>query len=245
MNMPTAKWVAEITRVRDVSLLGAADLTYWKERLEKEELLPLEKDGRAQIMIIAAEARFKGVSFKELSFSILISARDTKVKQNYAYLIQAFNSRRLFAFCERAFFATPYELGDVRVAASFPASIQLANAGDLLFQAEMHRGAAAAPQRSPTHCGEAGWEGAVFLPLNRRGDNPQRKQFFTRIRGYAKTYPFLHAIDSCSIRPRPGNAVLESLIASQFDGEEWIIREDATHAKSKTYKRAELLARRT
>ena len=37
--------------------------------------------------------------------------------------------------------------------------------------------------------------------------------------------------------------VLQALMDSHFVAKEWIVREDATHAKSKTYKRADLLPR--
>jgi hypothetical protein len=241
MNTSTAKWVAELTRVREVSLLGAANLTYWKERLAKEKLTPLECDGRAQILIVAADARFRGISLQELSFSILVSDCESGINRHDAFLVQAFNSRRLFAFCERSFFATPYYYGDVGVSASVPASIQLVNAGKLLFRAEMKSGAATARHRNPSSCGEDGWEGSVFLPANRHRYARQGKMFFARIRGYTKKYPFLDSTDSCSIRPS-GNAILEALIASQFVAAEWIIREDSTHAKSKTYTRTGLFA---
>jgi hypothetical protein len=44
-----------------------------------------------------------------------------------------------------------------------------------------------------------------------------------------------------AIRPWPDSEVLQALRDSHFVAKEWIIREDATHAKSKTYKRADLL----
>src|SRR6202034_4248097 len=50
MEMPV-KWVAELAHVREVSLLGTADLAYWKERLRAEGLCPAGRDGQAQILI--------------------------------------------------------------------------------------------------------------------------------------------------------------------------------------------------
>jgi hypothetical protein len=43
------------------------------------------------------------------------------------------------------------------------------------------------------------------------------------------------------IRPSPGCGLLQALRDSHFAAEEWVVREDATHAKSKTYRRADLL----
>jgi hypothetical protein len=93
------KWAAELAHVREVSLLGTADLAFWKEQLLKEDLLPAERDGQAQILIIAASAKYMGVRFQELSFSVLVSRVKEGNRQDAAYLLRAFNSSRLFAFC--------------------------------------------------------------------------------------------------------------------------------------------------
>jgi hypothetical protein len=50
--------------------------------------------------------------------------------QEGAYLVHAFNSSRLFACCERAFFSTPYSHGDVGLSASCPAAMQLVKQGE-------------------------------------------------------------------------------------------------------------------
>lgn len=235
MNTPV-KWVAELAHVREVSLLGTADLAFWKDRLWKDDLVPAERDGRAQVLIVAADARFWGVRFQELSFSVLVSRNEDGTRQDASYLIRAFNSCRLFASCERAFFSTPYYHGRVRLSVSFPASIQLVEAGKVVFQAGMNAEASTAG-REPLRSGEDGWEGAVFLPEHRRGKGRQGNLFYARIRGHTQTYPFLPSKDSMTIRPSPDNDVLQALIDSRFVAEEWAIRADATHAKSKTYKK--------
>src|SRR5438128_643219 len=115
------KWAAELAHVREVSLLGTADLSYWTDRLLTENLLPAESDGQAQLLTVAADAKYMGVRFRELSFSILVSWSEEGVRQDAAYLARAFNSCGLFAFCERVLFSTPYYHADVRMSASFPA----------------------------------------------------------------------------------------------------------------------------
>src|SRR5262249_27557184 len=97
----SVKWAAELAHVREVSLLGTADLAFWKDRLLKEELLPVQSDGRAQLLIIAADSKFMGVRFRELSFCVSVSRPDGGIRQDAAYLVRAFNSCRFFAFCER------------------------------------------------------------------------------------------------------------------------------------------------
>src|SRR5205809_54806 len=107
MNAKTIKWAARLKGVREVSLLGTANLAYWKSRLPAEGLVPAEQDGRAKVLVIAAAALFKGISFAEVSFSIVL-ATGRNSDPSDAYLVHAYNSRRFFALCERVFFATPY-----------------------------------------------------------------------------------------------------------------------------------------
>jgi hypothetical protein len=236
----SVRWAAELAHVREVSLLGTADLAFWKNRLLKEELLPAERDGRAQLLIIAADSKFMGVRFRELSFSVSVSRPDDGTGQDAAYLVRAFNSCRFFAFCERVFFSTPYYHADVRVSASLPTSIHLVKKRDVVFAAEM----GAVPPglgREPSRCGEDGWDGPVFLPEARRRGGRQGKLFLARLRGYTRRYAFLPGTDSVAIMPSPDSEVLQVLKDSHFLAQEWIIREDATHAKSKTYQRADLL----
>src|SRR5688572_579796 len=98
-------YVAELQHVREVSLLGTADLAYWEERLASHGLQAADHDGRAKILIIAAEGKYLGLRFRELSFSVVAYELDEKLRRrDGAFLVQAFNSSRLFAFCERTLF---------------------------------------------------------------------------------------------------------------------------------------------
>jgi len=237
----TIKWAAELVDVEEASVLGVADLAYWKDRLGQSDLVPAEREGKAQILIIAGAGRFAGVRFRELSFSVLVARSGQGPGRGAAYLIQAINSCRLFAFCERTFFSTPYSHGDVRLTGLHPAAIELAQNGRVVFRVQMQK-ASLAESREPSSCGEDAWEGAIFLPDQHKQDASSRKMFFARIRGYTKRYPFLRDRDLLQIEPSSETSVLQALMDSHFVPAEWVLREKATHAKSKTYKRGEVLA---
>jgi hypothetical protein len=230
---PPVNWVAELAHVREVSLFGTADLAFWKDRLRQRALVPAEGDGRAQILIIASESTFWGVLFRELIFSVLCRRAEGTL-QDASYLMGAFISQRLFAFCERALFSTPYSYGDVCLSVSVPASIRLVGDGDVVFRAEMGVDTTER-EREPSQRGESGWQGTVFLPESGRGKRRQGNVFFVKIRGHTQTYPFLPGVDFLTIAPSPDTHVLQELIDSRFVATEWVIREDATHARSKTY----------
>jgi hypothetical protein len=265
---PPLKFVADIRHVCEVSLLGAADLGYWRDHLAAQGLRPAERAGRAQLLIVAAEMRFMGVWFRELSFSVLVTGPDagglsltpalspegrgsttaspTPVPERTtaagAYLVQAFNSCRFFAFCERAFFSTPYSHGDVRVVTDLPASIRLRQTGETIVAAEMAV-VSAAGEREPARVGEDGWQGPVYLPARGRAKNAAGKWFFAEISGQTRTYPFEPSVDSLAIVPGCDGGILQALVDSQFIATQWAIRDDARHAKSKTYPRSETFHR--
>jgi len=236
------RYVAEVTRVREVSLLGSADLAFWRERLSMENLVPAERDGKAQIMIVGATMRFMGLRFTEVGFSVLLSGLEEVAGQGGAFLFQAYNSSRLFAWCERVIFSTPYLHGNCHVSVSSPISIQLVVGGELAFQAKMQADSKG-PRRQPLRMGEETWEGPVFLPRNCRGRAAKDRFFFAKMNGQTAAYSFVRPEDALSIMPSQGAGIFRALLDSGFAGEEWLVREDATHGKSKTYARSELLTR--
>jgi hypothetical protein len=231
------KWAARVAHVREVSLLGTADLGYWAGRLKREDLVPDDRDGRAQVMIVAAALRWRGVRFRELSVSVLVRAGAGDAERKGAYLPQAWSSSRFLATCERVFFSTPYGYGDVRVSIAGPASIQLGQGGEIAFAAEMHGdGSAGGGRREPSRAAEGGWSGPVFLPGTKSAQNDLRKLFFAKATGLTETHPFCSGTDTLTIRPRRDGDTLVALVESHFSPTEWAIRPDATHAKSKTYR---------
>jgi hypothetical protein len=146
----------------------------------------------------------------------------------------------LLTFCEQVIFSTPYYHGDVRISASFPFAIRVVKNGEVIFGAQMQADASGL-ERQTSHHGEDGWEGPIFLPGTSRRKGRKGKLFFARLRGDTKTYPFLHAKDSVTIKPSPDCDIFQALVDSHFVVKEWVVRADAMHARSWTHKRADVL----
>lgn len=218
------EYVAELPHVRDVTLLGTADLDFWTERLRAEGLTPLDEGGRAQVIVIAADAHFMGLSFQEVSFSVLVSP--TERHDAGSFLLQAFNSRRFFAFCERTFFRTPYAFAGIRVSAADAASIEATRDRDIVFRAAM--GGGAAPEKSQSSPLEKGFAGPVHLP--------GRRLFYAEVRGEARSIAFQPSRDTFDLRPAGDLPMLQALLDARFEPARWLVRHDARHAKSKTYR---------
>ena len=223
---PPAGYLTELTRVREVLLRGSADLAYWRDRLRPEGLTPAVRDGRAQVLVVGAAMKYLGLRFAEISFSVLVEPPG-QVGREAAFLVRAFNSSRLFGFCERTLFKTPYTRVACRVSTA-PVSLRVGPGGGEVFRAE--RGAGGEPGREETDA----WEGPIFLPT-RPGRRPERV-FFARLRGDARVYPFRKDRDALSIRPSRRATDLHALVDSDFVACEWVVRAAAIHARSKTYR---------
>jgi hypothetical protein len=219
--------------VREVSLLGTADLAFWKDRLRAEGLFPAEGDGKAQLLVSSVDSRYLGIPFRELTVSVFVSRQAGGAGGDGAYLAHAFNSSRLFAFLERTCFSTPYYPAKVDIRARLPIRLRLTQGREGVFRAEMSAGSRAAP-REPSRSGDDGWEGPIFLPGS--GRRAPGKVFFARLSGHTETYPFSPG-DVLALDPSPKSQILRALVESRFAVREWVIRADATHARSKTFAR--------
>ncbi len=95
------QFAAELDHVREVSLLCTADLAPWEDQLRQEGLAPVLRGDQVQVLIVAAASKFMGLSFRELSISLRVRPQSEEMGAEGAFLVWAFNSCRLFAFCER------------------------------------------------------------------------------------------------------------------------------------------------
>lgn len=86
--------------------------------------------------------------------------------------------------------------------------------------------------RLPSRTGPDGWEGAVYLPESRG----RRGVCFAQVKGRTRVYPFVRTEDVLTITPSADAEALRALLDSQFSAQEWRVRADATHGKSKTFR---------
>jgi hypothetical protein len=233
------KYVADISHVREVSLLGSADLAFWQDRLRGEDLTPCNASGRARLLLSAPDLKFKGIRFRELSICALVSGHDDPSTEDGAFLAHAFNSNRFFAFCERTFFSTPYHHGHIEVESKLPASFRVSHRGEVVLHAAM-RADSTDTARSPFRTAVEGFKGPVFLPRPGGTRNRPGKYFYARIDGLTQAYRFDRTDDVFTLRPSAGVPVLNWLAESQFEPTEWLIRNDATHGKSQTFRRGDV-----
>lgn len=215
-------FISAITGIREVALAATADLAYWRGKLRSEALVPYDDDGRASLLLTAIAAKFRGIPFRELSISVLVSD-DGGATPAGAYLAHAYNSSRLLAFAERVFFQTPYHLAQLTMDERIPARIDLSGDGHVLFSARM--GDKATPGREE----DALFDGPIYLPGG-------RQVFYARLSGRGQRYAF-DAADQMTIQRSPDDPIFGQLLDSDIKGKEWLVRAGAIHARSKTYRR--------
>ncbi len=184
------------------------------------------------MLVVACDSKFFGVRFRELSFSVFVHRPDASEGSDAAFLVQAFNSSRFFAWSERTWFSTPYRHGTIDVDVGLPAAMRLSLEGQSIFSAVMSGDSRRALSRN----GIEGFAGPIFLPRGTREKNPSGRLFFAKIEGETQAYPFL-STDTLTISPSADCPILQALIDSHFFVDEWLIRRDAVHAKSKTFRR--------
>jgi hypothetical protein len=219
-----AKFVAIVEGVRELRLIGSADLDFWNGRLAGKPFRSFDAGGFAEIVVSATELVWKGFKFNEATVSLAVADHRDAQKQVGYYLLHAFNSNRFFAFCERTFFSTPYFFGRVGLRETMPCSLTVRSNDQTGFDAEMSAAA------RPVEEADESWEGAVFLP----GAAGRRKYFIARLAGRAKIWP-VDETDRIELRGGGRFGVFEALADSGLRGREWRARSRAFHAKSKTY----------
>lgn len=219
-----AKFVAKVGNVRELRLIGNADHDFWNRRFADKPYQAFADDaGHAEITIGATELVWKGFQFNELTISLSVAAKDNSQRKIGYLLLHAFNSNRFFAFCERAFFSTPYHFGKVSLRETTPCVMDARSKNGNVLKAEMSR-----ETRFVTEEDES-WEGAVLLP-----NAPGEKYFIAKLSGKSKVCPFV-GTDRIELQSDAEHIVFGLLINSSFAGKEWRARNRAFHAKSKTY----------
>ena len=224
MSNTSIQYAADLDNVKEVTLHGTADLSFWEAVLHKEGLFPYHEAGKAVLLLSAIDAKWRGFKFREFVIAVGISLNENGASLDGYYLPHAFNSSRLLAFSERVFFRTPYVQGDIQLENKLPAFIKLEYKAEVLLHAKM-----STPDTSPTVEYQE-WSGPIFLP-NRRG------KFFAILAGEAEIYPFSPEMDRFEIKPSTHHRIFQQLIESNFASGVWSLRSSSRHAKSKTYKR--------
>src|SRR5215213_8717552 len=100
MNPPT-KYPVVITNVLEITLHAAADLAYWRARMQPLNLYPFNHNGAALFYIMAMRASVNGIPFRECSVALATSKHPDGNTFDGFFLNHACNALRPFAFVER------------------------------------------------------------------------------------------------------------------------------------------------
>ena len=239
--MNSIKWAANLDGVREVSLWGTAEKAYWCDYLASEGLVPDELDGKARIMIVAAEGRFHEPAVSRNQFLSRNRVTGPTVRA-CRISVTSLQLSQVFAFCERVFFSTPYRQGNVTVSCESQPLAKLSVANNILFHAELGRREQTETHRT-TEVAASAWQGPVYLPAKKQKEAQGKNRkgvFVARIGGETTTVPFSPKYDVLTIDADRRSPATQMLRASGFAPLYWEIRRSANHAKSKTMTRNQL-----
>jgi len=211
------KYMTVIRTAREVSLWGKADAAPWQAYLQAEGESPEVNDGKVSLLISTVDSKYMGLRFQELSVSVQLST-------DRYFLAHAFNSIPAFAWSERRFFRTPYYAAKTTVAEK---QIVLRRGSEPLLRATLEENAPCL-QDSPED-----WRLILRLPRKFRKQAGVPHYFYARLQGETRHYPGT----ACALQltPRADDVVFILLVESRFAVQEWHVRANATHSKSKTY----------
>jgi hypothetical protein len=219
------KYIATIQNVRELCLVGRADLDFWSDRLAPEGVSPANIDESAELWLSAVDLKWLGIKFHELSVAVRLDPdRDSRPR---VFLAASFNTSRALTWCERTFFQTPYEHAEIKLYAAQPWSFELRHAGHTTLAATSRNNV------EPTHTDE-NWVGKILLPT--AGTRGVRKLFYAQLAGQTQVAPFSATSAELTLHPTVHQPIIKMLADSEFFPTEWRIRPAATHARSKTFR---------
>ncbi len=222
------RYTTIVESVRELNLVGRADLAYWTAHLAGTGLTPQSVNGQAEVSLGATDLSWMGVRFNESIIVLTLAEPAAPEAAQGGYLLHAYNSNRALAFMERLFFRTPYYAAAIELADRAPVRFQVNDAAGGGYRAE----AAGAPTARLTN---DAWQGAVHLPRQRAAPQGHAGYFYARLAGPGQAYPFAAGHDTFTLTPSALSPVLQWLHDSHFTPVEWRYRPAATHSKSRTY----------
>jgi hypothetical protein len=221
-NVP-AKFIVTVQHVKEVTLAAEADLAYWQDRLKGLRVYPFNQQGNAAIAISATELHSMGRRSNEVTIGLTVCDRPAADSPDALYLLQAFNSLRSFAWIERTFFATPYQLGRIQVDEHVPVKVRLEDRAGVMLNLQMKTSTAPVTTRDEM------WQGKIYLP------QAAGKYFVAKLGGRTEVYPFLPEADTWRVFARNEYPVFQWLLESNLVAQEWRVRSNAVHARSISY----------
>lgn len=225
------QYIATIRNVREVILLSSAASALWNSLPTPAGLNPILVSGRLSVMISATSARWMGLKFRELTISIACSQREAAETPHGYFLAQAFNSSALLAAMERRFFKTPYQKANIEIEADSNVTISLLEDEISLMASRKNL------DRTGSVNSQEIWQGPIYLP--QKGDQMRQSSqlFYACLGGFTQSFAFDHERDVMHIGQSRNQAIFQLLNESEFNAAEWRLRNDAIHARSRTYQR--------
>lgn len=222
------EYAAEINNVKEVNLIGSADLVYWQNFLSKENLVPFNNNGKAEIIISTPTLSWSGIHFSEFVVAVALGNKEGTSRNGY-YLVHAYNTSGLLAFYERVLFHAPYSEAKINIQEKSPISIDLIVDNTNVFSLKVSK------EDYFLGANDEMWLGAISLP--KKNNDTKERFFYGKLGGFTENYKYSTERDSMSFNPVKSTPVIKFLRESNFTPIIWGLRSNSSHGKSKTYEK--------
>jgi len=217
-------------QVRELRLIGRADLAYWRDQLRGEALAPADVEGGAEAVLAVTSARWLGRRFCECSLSVSISRDPAGSTRDGLFLAQAYSDVAAFAWVERNLFGSPYRHARIAFDSAPAWGVEMQGPTGEAVRARM--GPAALVGIAPL---AEDWRGPLVLP--RLPGKSAGQYFRARLAGTARYAPFVHERDGFRIDEGAPDSAWAVLNASGFEPHTWRVCDDALHARTASFAR--------
>ena len=85
------QYTADLDNVKEVTLHGIADLSFWEAELHKENLIPYHEADKAILLLSAIDAKWRGFKFREFVIAVGVCFNENGTSLDGYYLPHAFN----------------------------------------------------------------------------------------------------------------------------------------------------------
>lgn len=209
-------YITVVEPVHEITLIGHIEYDRWKSLFQSEEFYPETQNNRIELVLSAVDSSYMGIRFKEFSVSF-------RLCKNEFFLVDAYNSRRLFAWAERNFFATPYYNGHLLIQSHH---LDIRKGKSRLMVASLPESAPVIEENHEVN------EWKIWLPKKLRKQVNVPHYFHAKLEGHTQYYDV--ASGSINFNKDSGISIFDDLNKSDFVLTHWLIREGAIHSKSKT-----------
>ncbi|MGM0588912.1 MAG: hypothetical protein ACQETE_10880 [Bacteroidota bacterium] len=218
--------------LQELVLVGSARSEYWEDILYPQNFAPRSKHGRVRLWLDFILGYWLRKPYFELRTLVEIELTKHERDEQGLYLVNALNSSRFLSFIERTMYNMPHQPADIAMQTHRPPAFQFREADTFILKGQLSN----KPDKIreyEVYSEMRSWKGPVCLPDQHKGLQTDKRLFVSAFEGRTKIVPFSEHLDTFEMNEQSNHPLLLHLLNSGYRAEEWQIRPQATHRRTK------------